>query len=77
MTLRDSRVVDVREDIRSGREPFGRIMQAAASLDDGQSLTVVNVFEPVPLYGVMAEKGFAHRTSRTPEGDWHVEFYRE
>ena len=68
--------VDVREDIRAGREPFGRIMAAVASLGGGQSLTLINVFEPVPLYDVMAEKGFAHDTQRTPDGDWQITFYR-
>ncbi len=69
--------VDVRDDIRAGREPFQRIMAAASSLREGQALEVINVFEPVPLYEVMRQRGFAHRTDRTPEGDWRVLFYRE
>jgi uncharacterized protein (DUF2249 family) len=69
--------VDVRDDIRAGREPFGRIMDAASSLRDGQSLVVINVFEPVPLYGVMAAKGFEHETDRLPDGDWQIRFFRK
>lgn len=68
--------VDVREDIRAGREPFARIMAAVDALQDGQSLTLINVFEPVPLYGVMAEKGYEHETTRTADGDWEIRFYR-
>ena len=68
--------VDVREDIRAGREPFARIMAAVRALDEGQSLTLINVFEPVPLYGVMAEKGYQHETRRTADGDWEIRFYR-
>lgn len=70
------RVVDVREDIRRGQEPFDRIMQAVASLDDHEELVIVNVFEPIPLYGVLAQQGFDHTTTRTPEGDWRVTFRR-
>jgi uncharacterized protein (DUF2249 family) len=70
------RIVDVREDIRCGDEPFDRIMQAVAALEGDQELVVVNVFEPVPLYGVLAQQGFSHETTRTAEGDWHVVFRR-
>lgn len=69
--------VDVRDDIRAGREPFQRIMAAVASLREGQALELINVFEPLPLYEVMRQRGFAHRTERTADGDWRVIFYRE
>ncbi len=69
-------IVDVREDIRAGREPFGRIMAAVASLRGGQALTLINSFEPVPLYEVLAGQGFEHETQRTAEGDWQIRFYR-
>jgi hypothetical protein len=70
------RIVDVREDIRRGDEPFDRIMQAVAALEGDQELVVVKVFEPVPLYGVLAQQDFCHETTRTAEGDWHVIFRR-
>jgi len=69
-------VVDVRDDIRAGREPFARIMDAAGSLTDGQELRLINVFEPVPLYEAMAHRGFAHETTRLQGGDWQVRFFR-
>jgi len=69
--------VDVRDDIRAGREPFGRIMDAVASLRTGQSLVLINVFEPVPLYGVMSAQGFGHETDRLPDGDWRIRFFRQ
>lgn len=71
-----ARVVDVREDIRRGGEPFDRIMAAVASLADDEELVILNAFEPVPLYGVLALQGFAYETTRTPEGDWQVTFRR-
>ncbi len=70
------RVVDVRDDIQRGQEPFDRIMGAVADLGEGEELVILNVFEPVPLYGVLAQQGFAHETVRTPEGDWRVTFRR-
>ncbi len=71
-----ARVVDVREDIRRGEEPFDRIMAAVASLGEDEELVILNVFEPVPLYGVLAQQGFTHETTRTPDGDWRVTFRR-
>jgi uncharacterized protein (DUF2249 family) len=73
----DAVLVDVRDDVRAGREPFGRIMQAMGSLRDGQEMRLINGFEPVPLYDVMAERGFAHETGRLPDGDWEVRFFRQ
>jgi hypothetical protein len=69
-------VVDVRDDIRAGREPFARIMGAAEGLGAEQELRVINVFEPVPLYEAMAQRGFAHETTRLEDGAWQVRFYR-
>jgi len=31
-------------------------------------------FEPVPLYGVLAKKGFAHAARDIGGGDWEVVF---
>ena len=69
-------VVDVREDIRAGREPFERIMAAVGSLADGEELLLINEFEPVPLYEVMSTRGFSHETERRPDGEWRVRFFR-
>ncbi len=69
-------VLDVREDIARGREPFSRIMQAVSGLGLGENLILINSFEPVPLYGVLAKLGFDHRTERGPEGEWRITFSR-
>jgi uncharacterized protein (DUF2249 family) len=68
--------LDVREDIRNGREPFSRIMTAVAKLAPGQDLMVVAPFEPVPLYGVMKQQGFQHSTRTVESGGWEVRFTR-
>jgi uncharacterized protein (DUF2249 family) len=69
--------LDVREDIRQGREPFERIMTAVGQLGPGDTLLLINSFEPLPLYRVMAQNGFTHWAERTAEGDWKVYFRRE
>ena len=66
---------DVREDLRAGREPLNRIMAAARSVGDGQALRLRAIFEPVPLYPVLARKGFAHFTERLADDDWCVWFW--
>jgi uncharacterized protein (DUF2249 family) len=68
--------LDVRDDLRQGREPFGRIMGAVAHLATGQDLLLMAPFEPVPLFGVMEREGFGHESRQTAAGDWEVRFSR-
>jgi uncharacterized protein (DUF2249 family) len=68
--------LDVREDIRDGREPFSRIMETVARLTDGQSLRLIVPFEPVPLFDVLARRGFSHEARPRETGDWEVLFTR-
>jgi uncharacterized protein (DUF2249 family) len=69
-------ILDVREQVRAGEEPFQRIMQTVMSLRDDQVLKLYNIFEPVPLYGVMTQRGFAHWTEQRGPQDWCITFYR-
>jgi uncharacterized protein (DUF2249 family) len=69
--------LDVRDDIRQGREPFARIMATVKALGPDQVLVLRAPFEPVPLYDVLGRRGFAHRTERHAPDDWSVWFYRE
>jgi uncharacterized protein (DUF2249 family) len=66
---------DVREDLRSGKEPFARIMEARRSLPEGGVLRVRAIFEPVPLYRVMAQHGLDHWTEKLGKEDWRVWFF--
>lgn len=68
--------LDVREQLRKGGEPFERIMAAAGGLPDGGVLRVRAIFEPRPLYSVMASRGFEHWTEKLGEEDWRVWFWR-
>jgi len=68
--------LDVRDDIRRGREPFSKIMQAVATLAPAQDLMLLAPFEPTPLYGILAQQGFRHSAETTTEGDFKVRFSR-
>jgi uncharacterized protein (DUF2249 family) len=68
--------VDVRDDLRSGREPFSRIMSAVSSLDANDVMHLRAIFEPVPLFAVLAKRGFAHESKAHAPDDWSVWFWR-
>lgn len=69
--------LDVRPDLREGREPFSRIMRAVESLPADGVLLVRAIFEPVPLYQVLGRRGFMHWTECRANDDWCVWFYRD
>ena len=66
--------LDVRPILRAGGEPFTVIMDAVKGLGSGQALRLLATFEPVPLYGVLAKKGFGHAVREIGGGDWEVVF---
>lgn len=68
--------LDVREDIRHGREPFARITAAVARLMPNQDLLLIAPFEPVPLFHILAQQGFNHNARQNATGDWEVLFTR-
>lgn len=69
-------LLDVREQVRAGEEPYHRIMRAVAALREDQALRLCTVFEPVPLYDILAERGFAHWIERRGPEEWWITFYR-
>jgi len=66
--------VDVRPILRSGGEPFGKIMQAVAALGPGEGIRLLATFKPTPLFRVMGSKGFTHEAREIGGGDWEVIF---
>lgn len=69
--------LDVRADLRTGNDPFQRIMHARQALAADGVLCVRAIFEPKPLYEVMAREGFEHWTEQLAEDDWRIWFYRD
>ena len=66
--------VDVRPILRAGGEPFSTIMAALDRLEPGQGLRLYAPFKPIPLFGVMADKGFGHQEVELEDGEWEVLF---
>lgn len=66
--------VDVRPILRTGGEPFSTIMAAVASVRPVQGTRLYSPFKLVPLFDVMASKGFAHSASEIGGGDRQVLF---
>ncbi len=68
--------LDVRADLRAGREPFSKIMGALAALRVEQSLRILAPFEPTPLIKLLGRQGFQHAASVNATGEWEVLFTR-
>lgn len=68
--------LDVRDDIKQGREPFGKIMSAVAQLRPEEKFRLIAPFEPLPLFSVLAKKGYSHAGKQLESGDWEVLFTR-
>lgn len=67
-------IVDVREDLRQGREPFGDIMKALRERPDGHAFTVLATFLPEPLIALLGDQGFQSEAVELPGGEWRVTF---
>ncbi|MFB6165860.1 MAG: DUF2249 domain-containing protein [Haloarculaceae archaeon] len=53
-------------------EPFGDIVAALEALPTGETLLLINSFEPEPLYDVLGDRGFTYRTTQAAPDEWHV-----
>lgn len=69
-------VLDVRHQMRAGEEPYHQIMHSVAALGEDQALQLCTIFEPVPLYDILAQRGFAHWIERRGPEEWWITFYR-
>ena len=70
------KLIDVRDDLRKGREPLARILAAAHGLGEAEELVIIAPFEPRPLYQVLEARGLQHHTERTDDGGWRMTFAR-
>jgi TusA-related sulfurtransferase len=66
--------LDVRPILLSGGEPFGAIMASVERLQPGQRLRLLATFKPVPLFQVMARRGYDNEAREIGDGDWEVIF---
>lgn len=68
--------LDVREELRQGRDPFAKIMGVVAGIAMNERLEIIAPFEPVPLYHVLGQRGFTHSTRQQGPSHWEVLFTR-
>ena len=54
----------------------GALKAKAAALKNGEGLHIIQTFEPVPLYPVLALMGFERHTEKVSSSEYHVWFYR-
>lgn len=55
---------------------FPGLQKQAAALGVGEGLTIIQSFEPHPLYAALAELGFEHHTEQAGDAEFHAHFYR-
>lgn len=77
MTLPEPLTLDIRPELARGNEPFAAIMAATDRLAPGQWLRLIAPFRPVPLFNVMANRGFAAHDQQLADGSWEVLFSPE
>lgn len=74
--------LDVRPDIARGEDPFIKILDMLAKIDVGDTMQLVNSFEPAPLIRILQEKNFeitvfdigdseVHTYIKKTNRDWH------
>ena len=64
-------------DVRGKKMDFFPVLKAkAAALKNGEGLHIIQTFEPVPLYPVLALMGFERHTEKVSGSEYHVWFYR-
>jgi uncharacterized protein DUF2249 len=68
--------LDVREDLRRGREPLVRIVAAARTLPPGGVLHLRTTFQPTPLFMVLKGQGFHFHSEGFAADDWSSWFWR-
>ena len=61
-------VLDAREDLNKGFDPFNSIMKALKQLKENQALKIINTFEPLPLIKILKEKGYDFKVERPGDG---------
>ena len=70
-------IVDVRDDLREGREPFADIMKALQEMPQTHALVLLATFRPEPLIALLGDQGFESEAEELPGGEWRVTFRRD
>lgn len=57
-------------------EPMHRVLIALDELGSDEQLRVVHHREPFPLYAMLRERGFSHRTTQLADGCFEILIWR-
>ncbi len=69
-------VPKARPIIAAGGEPLNKIMAVTAALNDGEKLTILAPFEPVPLEAILSSQDFNHAAEKIENGNRQAVFRR-
>ncbi len=64
--------MDVRPVLASGVDPFEAIMAKLKTMNDDETLMIINTFEPIPLLNILKKKGYVYETERPENGVVHT-----
>jgi len=73
-TMRKETVIDldVRPILAGGVDPFEAIMAKLKTINDSDTLRIINTFEPIPLLNILKKKGYDYQTERPEPGIVHT-----
>lgn len=66
--------LDARPLFAAGRPPLVPILNAVNRLEPGQALRLIAPFEPLPLFDLLAERGFTPESRERDDGAWEILF---
>lgn len=64
--------MDVRPTLAKGVDPFEAIMAKLKTMNDDETLMIINTFEPIPLLNILKKKGYSYETVRPENGVVHT-----
>lgn len=68
--------LDVRPILEKGKDPLNDILQQVKALQEGQTLKIINTFEPKPLMLLLGRQGFQSFTIHEAAGVVATYFYK-
>jgi len=73
-TMKKDKVVtlDVRPILDTGTDPYHAIMDTLKTMNNDESLLIINTFEPVPLLNKLKSKGYTYEVERPDEKTVHT-----
>jgi len=64
--------LDVRPILETGTDPYHAIMETLKTMNNDETLLIINTFEPVPLLNKLKNQGYEYEVKRTNEDTVHT-----